>query len=345
MTGSRRPRLPLAVALLVAVGALATTAVRPGAASAALDPTTASTDDEGGTPLLRDVLEATGRSYVQARTALANARARQARLADEMRRIEARIAELAPEVEEVARNAYRTGRIGPVLVLLGSTSAEDFLERARGLETMALRDNDRLRRLNEARQRAARAKRALDAEVAEERRQLAVMLRQKRAAERALALVGGASTKGFVAASSPVARPAPRNADGSWPRQTCNRPDPTTRGCVTPRTLHAYTEARRAGFTRFTSCYRPGGPYEHPKGRACDFSAQGHGFGGDASGGDRLYGNNLAAFFVRNADRLGVLYVIWYRQIWFPATGWRSYGGAHGDPSSDHTNHVHLSLL
>ena len=34
------------------------------------------------------------------------------------------------------------------------------------------------------------------------------------------------------------------------------------------------------------------------------------------------------AFLVRNADRLGVLYVIWNRQIWFPATGWKSYRGA-----------------
>ncbi|WP_407952166.1 coiled-coil domain-containing protein [Plantactinospora sonchi] len=344
MTGSRRPRLPLALALLVAVGALATTAVRPGTASAALDPA-APTGDEGGTPLLRDVLEATGRGYLQARAALANAKTRQAKLAAEVGRIEARIAELVPEVEQVARNAYRTGRIGPVLVLLGSTSADDFLERAQGLETMALRDNHQLRQLNLARARIVRTKLALDAEVAEERRQVAVMVKQKQAAERALALVGGESTRGFVVVDSPVARPAPRNADGSWPPQTCSQPDPTTSGCVTPRTLHALTEARRAGFTRFTSCYRPGGPYEHPKGRACDFAAEKRGFGGDASAGNRTYGNNLAAFLVRNAERLGILYVIWYRQIWFPATGWKSYGSAHGDPSSDHTNHVHLSLL
>jgi hypothetical protein len=46
------------------------------------------------------------------------------------------------------------------------------------------------------------------------------------------------------------------------------------------------------------------------------------------------------AFLVRNADRLGVLYVIWNRQIWFPATGWKSYRGA-----SAHTDHVHVSML
>ena len=39
-----------------------------------------------------------------------------------------------------------------------------------------------------------------------------------------------------------------------------------------------------------------------------------------------------------------MLYVIWYRQIWLPSSGWKSYSGGNGDPSSDHTNHVHLSV-
>ncbi|MFY1673521.1 coiled-coil domain-containing protein [Plantactinospora sp. WMMB334] len=342
MTGSTRQRIPLALALIAAFGALGGASLQPGAAEA---DSPAVLGDEGDTPLLRDVLESTGRGYLQAKSALASTQARQTRIAAELRRVEARITELRPRVEQVARAAYRTGRIGPVMVLLHSGSADELLERARGLEAVAMRDNEVLRALRQARERAARAKLALDAEVAEERRQLAIMLRQKRAAERALAQVGGASTGGFVAATSPVARPAPRGADGGWPAQSCARPDPTTSGCVTARTLHAYSEARRAGFTRYTSCYRPGGPYEHPKGRACDFSAEAGGFRGDATGRNRTYGNNLAAFFVRNADKLGVLYVIWYRQIWLPTTGWKSYSGAHGDPSSDHTNHVHLSLV
>ncbi|MDG4790297.1 hypothetical protein O7626_30990 [Micromonospora sp. WMMD1102] len=342
MTGSTRRRLPLALALIATFGALTGAALRPDVAEAN---SPAALGDEGDTPLLRDVLESTGRGYLQAKNALANAKARQAKIAAELRRVEARIAELRPRVEEVARTAYRTGRIGPVLALLHSSSADELLERARRLEAVALQDDDALRALGEARERATRAKRALDAQVVEERRQLAIMLRQKQAAERALAQVGGASTGGFVNASSPLARPAPRAGDGSWPPQSCSRPDPTTTGCVTPRTLHAFAEARQAGFTRFAGCYRSGGPYEHPKGRACDFSAEPGGFRGAASGADRTYGNNLAAFFVRNADRIGVLYVIWYRQIWLPTTGWKSYGGARGDPSSDHTNHVHLSLV
>jgi hypothetical protein len=121
--------------------------------------------------------------------------------------------------------------------------------------------------------------------------------------------------------------------------------DPTTSGCITPRTLHAYNEARLAGFKRYTSCFSKRSSGEHPKGRACDFSANATGFQNvNASGGDKAYGNRLAAYFVKNADRLGVMYVIWFRQIWQPSTGWRSYS-ATGGPSAIHTNHVHLSML
>jgi peptidoglycan DL-endopeptidase CwlO len=103
---------------------------------------------------------------------------------------------------------------------------------------------------------------------------------------------------------------------------------------------HAYKEVKKAGFTRFVGCYRSGGPYEHPKGQACDWSLQSSGFSNAHTRDQRLYGNNLTAFLVRNADRLGVMYVIWYAQIWLPATGWRSYSGA-----SAHKDHVHMSIL
>jgi hypothetical protein len=339
----QRRSLTIALAVLATVGVLAGAAAAPRAAAAA--PTPPAPGDEGGTPLLRDVLESTGRGYVEAKNAVAKSQQRQRELDLEVKRVEQRIADLSPEVGRIGANAYRTGRIGPAMVLLNSASPDNFLERAEGLERMAMRNDAKLRELDDARDQATRAKAAIDAEAAEEKKQLTIMAKQKQEAERALALVGGKVTGGFVVASSPIARQAPRNSDGSWPRQSCSQKDPTTPGCITPRTLHALKEAQRAGFTRFVSCFRSGGPYEHPKGRACDFSAEKNGFGGDAKGNDKTYGNNLTAFLVRNADRLGILYVIWYRQIWFPATGWKSYGAAYGDPSSDHTNHVHLSLL
>jgi hypothetical protein len=150
--------------------------------------------------------------------------------------------------------------------------------------------------------------------------------------------------KPVPAPGPPRAAPAPRNPDGSYPRESCRLNDPTTSGCITARNLHALQQARKAGFTRYCSCFRSGGRGEHPKGRACDYAAQKNGFGGVATGGDRRYGNNLANYFLRNADRLGVLYIIWFKEIWLPSSGWRRYSRAGGDPSSDHSNHVHLSV-
>ncbi|HEX7744182.1 MAG TPA: hypothetical protein VF462_02810 [Micromonosporaceae bacterium] len=347
MTARTRQRFALTVALLAALATLAGAALAPGGAGAAPKPTPTPTGpgNEGGTPLLRDVIESTGRGYVEAQAAVATSRKRQLQLTLELQKVEQQIEALRPQVSAVAASAYRTGRIGPMMVLLNSSSPDTFIERAEGLDMLAQYDNSRVRELNEALEQANRAKAAIDAEVVAERKQLTAMAKQKAEAERALELVGGKRTGGFVSAVSPVARQAPRNDDGSWPRQSCSESDPTTSGCITPRMLFALKETQRLGFKRFVSCFRPSGPYEHPKGRACDFSAERNGFGGDAHGDDKLYGNNLAAFLVRNADRLGVMYVIWYRQIWMPATGWHSYGGAYGDPSSDHTNHVHLSVL
>ncbi|MDI5937690.1 cation transporter [Micromonospora sp. DH15] len=225
------------------------------------------------------------------------------------------------------------------------------LEVLAALDTIAANEDRALRELLTTRDEATKTRQALDGEIREQRKQVALMGKRKEQAERALTVAnnkasssGGGSSPGGT--SSANATPAKRNSDGSWPAESCSVNDPTpANGCITPRTLHALNQAKAAGFTRYVSCYRPGGSGEHPKGRACDFAAQKGGFGGVASGGDRTYGNNLAAYFVRNADRLAVLYVIWFKQIWLPSSGWKAYSGGNGDPSSDHTNHVHLSVI
>jgi hypothetical protein len=343
MTAFRPPRRALlATALAAVVVLLAPT----GPAFAEPEPPPASTGNEGETPLLRDVLERTGKQYLEAESALNESKQRQLALVLEQQRLEKRVTELTAEVTVVAAIAYRTGRLSAASALLNSSSPDAFLERAAAVDLMAMRDDQTLHRLAEAKAQLDTARAQIDIEVAEQSKQLAVMAKQKQDVEKALALVGGRATGGgYVVATSPVARPAPRNSNGSWPSQGCTQDDPTTGGCLTPRMLHALNEAKRAGFTRYVACYRSGGPYEHPKGRACDFSCRNGSFGGAATGNDRIYGNNLMAFFVRNASRLGVLYVIWYKMIWSPAAGWRTYSGANGDPSSNHTNHVHVSII
>ncbi len=319
--------LLVAVALLFGVGAV----------PASAEP------NEGGTKQLREALEAAAKGHIEAKAKLDNSKRRQQALTGQLKAVESRLVELTSQVSEVAAQSYRMGRVSAPALLLQSASPESFLRRAAELDVMAQRDSRRLRDLAQARNEATRAKIGIDTEVREQRKQLAALAKKKREAETALAAVSSGSGAGFSGGSS-SAKPAPRDSDGSWPSESCSVNDPTTSGCITPRTLHAMQQAKAAGYKRHVSCFRSGGSGEHPKGRACDFSAATNGFKDEtASGGDKAYGDSLANYYKNNASRLGVLYVIWYRQIWMPNTGWRAYSGS-GSPAADHTNHVHLSM-
>ncbi|ABP55823.1 hypothetical protein Strop_3390 [Salinispora tropica CNB-440] len=342
------------------VAALIIVALTLGAGLAPVDPAVAApparqiavTDDpEGGTPALRAELEAASKGYLDAKRALTESVQRQEQLTAQLETTKAQRVERTERVEEIADLAYRTGPLRTASVLLDNASPANFLDRVAALEAVVANEDQALHELQETQEQIAQDTRAVDAEIIEQRKQETLMAKRKQQAEKALAVANeqaraeAAPTNTSTTQNSASAAPAPRNPDGSWPAETCSVNDPTPAdGCITPRTLHALNEAKAAGFTRYVSCFRSGGSGEHPKGRACDFAAQQDGFGGDATGGDRTYGNNLAAFLVDNADQLAVLYVIWYRQIWLPSSGWTSYSGAAGDPSSDHTNHVHLSV-
>ncbi|WP_207922694.1 hypothetical protein [Micromonospora sp. KC606] len=308
-----------------------------GAAPASAEP------NEGGTKKLRDALEAAAKGHLEAKAKLENSRRRQVELTNELKAVEVRLVGLNAQVGEVAAQSYRLGRLTTASALLNSASPEAFLQRAAELDVMGQRDARRLHEYQIAQATAAQAKLAIDVEVREQQKQVAALAKRKRDAEQALATVSSGASGGF-SGSARSATPAKRNSDGSWPAESCSVNDPTTDGCITARTLHALRQAQAAGYKRYVKCYRPGGDGEHPKGRACDFSAATSTFKDEtATGGDKAYGDSLANYFQKNADRLGVLYVIWYRQIWLPNTGWRAYSGS-GSPAADHTNHVHLSM-
>ncbi|MER7456337.1 hypothetical protein [Micromonospora sp. NPDC126480] len=347
MAPVRRPAARVAALIIAALAlGLGVAPVAPATAAPPARQAAAPGDDpEGGTPALRAQLEAASKGYLDAKRALETSVKRQQQLADQLKTTETQLAERTSRVGQIAGLAYRTGRLGTASALLNSSSPEGLMDRAAALDAVAANEDQALRELLDTRDQVNQAKLAVEAEIGEQRKQQAVMAKRKQQAERALTVANERASSAPASRSSTRAAPAPRNSDGSWPSESCSVNDPTpANGCITPRTLHALNQAKAAGFTRYVSCFRSGGSGEHPKGRACDFAAQKSGFGGDATGGDRTYGNNLAAFFVNNADRLAVLYVIWYRQIWLPSSGWKSYSGAGGDPSSDHTNHVHLSV-
>ncbi|MEV0717976.1 hypothetical protein [Asanoa sp. NPDC050611] len=342
MTAARRRWLATVLALVAA----ATVAVVPSAPGyAAPNPTpTPAAPKEKAVPMLGDVLESTGRQYAKAKAVLDKSRRQQLQAEIQLQQAEQKIQELRPQIAQFAAESYRSGRITAMTAMLNASDPNGFLERATALERINQYNASKLNALIDAEKLVAEAKAKIDAEVATQKAATESIAKQKRTAEKALDLVGGGISltggEDLVSATSPKARPAPRAADGSWPDESCNQNDPTTSGCITKRTLHAYQEVKRAGFNKFVGCYRPGGPFEHPKGRACDWSLRSSGFARASNRSEKLYGNNLAAFLVRNADALGILYVIWYKRIWFPATGWKSYSG-----ESDHTDHVHMSML
>ena len=339
MTASPRRWLILALAPLVAVTLSVVAPTSP--AAAAPGGSSSDADDGDDNPLLTEVLDSTGRRFLAAKTAVAKSTKAQLNLTVRVRNAEARRDALLPVAGKFAVQRYRTGGLSTASFLLDSKGSGNFLDRAISLEEMNAVNGEKLRELNEAIDEVARSKAALDAEVKKQQANLNVMKKQKESAEKALALVGGKGlTGGFVLASSPKAAAAPRNSDGGFSPESCNVDDPTTGGCITARTLHMLKETKKAGFNRFVGCHRDGGPFEHPKGRACDWSLQKKGFAVAHNKDMKEYGNNLMAFLVRNADRLGILYVIWFKQIWWPATGWNTYHG----PSA-HTDHVHVSML
>jgi hypothetical protein len=137
----------------------------------------------------------------------------------------------------------------------------------------------------------------------------------------AVALVDRYGADGIALDCSKVpsgsAEPAPRYSDGSWPEESCTiQPDPTTgTGCITPRTLHPVQQATAAGWPK-PGCYRVDDHGEHPKRRARNFMMTS---GGEASGAQKTRGDAMAAWAVANAERLGIMYLIWFRMIWTPS--------------------------
>ena len=336
-------RLRRTVAVLAAMVALGAATAVPAAAAPSPSPSPGAGADPDGAPggSLQDQLSAASQAYVDAQGRLDQAQKQQADLTAKLAAADKRLAELSAAADVIADRTYRAGPTSTLLTVFDSVSPDEFVERALSLHQLAEYDGRQLKEMRELKASAATERTQLDQQIALAKTEAAELARRKLQIQQAVEVTKGGPTSGVVI-PAPSAEPAPRNPDGSFPNEKCSEKDPTTSGCLTPRTLHALQQARLSGFTHYTACYRPATWGEHPLGRACDFAADPNGFGGIATGASRDYGNRLAGYFIANADRLGVLYVIWYHQVWTPAIGWHYYKGD-GTPSGDHMNHVHLS--
>ncbi|MEV8512573.1 hypothetical protein [Dactylosporangium sp. NPDC051484] len=312
--------------------------------SATAEPTPG--EDGGQNLTVRQALDKANAEYNDAKGRLDKSVADQASIGEQMTKTQTRLTELQAAAGALASAAYRGRRVSLLTVMVGADNPDDLLHNMVTVEYMLQQEDRQLHAVVETQKQLEQQRKDIDASIANQQAQLKIMEANKKAAETALRKAGGGAdvSGGTPTGGKVTTNSGTRNSDGSFPSEGCSLKDPTTSGCISPRMLNFYNEARRAGFTRYTSCYRGGGGGDHPRGKACDFSSNASTFvNARATGGDKTYGDNLSAWAIANAKNLGVKYVIWYKQIWQPSSGWKSYGGD-GTPAGDHYNHVHISM-
>lgn len=323
----RRALAPLTAALAALVVLTAT----PGAAWA--DPDENDVDGD-----LQSAIE----DYLDAKKTLEGTDERQDEIKAEIADGKKQVKRLKSEATDFAVAAYTSGGdLSTATVVLTTGSPGSAIKTLSMISYLGDQTGAKIDELVDARDDLEAERESLEDERKKAEKALGKLEKARDAAARAVAAEGGNSTAGPSASDAPDAEPFPGGSGG------CTEDDPTPAdGCITSRTLHALEQIEIAGFQRYASCYRGGGSGEHPQGRACDLSSDVGGFKGHASGSAKTYGDNLAAWLTQNADALGVMYVIWYREFWDASSGsWSSCTSCGSDPSSAHTNHVHVSLV
>lgn len=284
--------------------------------------------------------------YIAAQETLDNSKSEQESIKEEIKSTKTQVKALKIEVGDFAEASYMNGGLPPAIQVLAAGTPETAVDTLSITNYLGADSGKRLSDLINSQEDLKAQQEALEDEIDDAEKAEEELSTARDAAAQAMVMSGGDWASGPEPGNFPKAEPAPRNPDGSLPEEGCSVDDPVTDGCISPRTEHAMTEAVVAGFTReVSSCYRSlmdGG--DHPSGKACDYTVGSQ--GGFAEGEARVYGDNCAAWFVENAEALGVKGIIWYNQLWTPATGWGPYnGGNTGDASLDHANHVHVSML
>jgi hypothetical protein len=115
-------------------------------------------------------------------------------------------------------------------------------------------------------------------------------------------------------------------------------------GGLTARMVNVRNEIdARFGPFPVIGCLRPGDPQDHGSGRACDFMES---TGGVMPTAERQrHGDQVAAWAIANASRLGIKYVIWRQRIYdMRSPGWDPMEDR-GSITANHYDHVHVSVF
>lgn len=252
-----------------------------------------------------------------------------------LKRAQLEFDQAAKEIRLLAAEQYRTGGLNATSALTGTVDPRDLLGGLALTQQIMSEQDARLQVFAKIRDSHKGAERTAEARAAELRASLKKLDGQKKRAEK---LIG--QIKDRVDRLYPT--PGIRRADGTWVPQLPSGPDN-----ITPRMrLVRQLVAQRFGPHFGIGCYRSDGGIagggEHPLGRACDFMLSTG--GGMPSAAETARGHQIAAWAIKNAQRLGIMYIIFRQRIWHVRTGaWRTMSDR-GGTTANHFDHPHISV-
>ncbi|MEU0519449.1 hypothetical protein [Streptosporangium sp. NPDC006007] len=272
--------------------------------------------------------------YYAGRVALQKAEKAEKAARGDLRRAQQDFEQASEEIRTMAVERYRTGGLGAVTVLMGGVDPATMLNRMALSQQIVNEQDAELRGFTGIRDAHRQARTAAAQRATEIRTSLERLDAQKRRTEKLIVMI-----KDRIDLLYPT--PGLRRADGTWVPQLPSGPDN-----ITPRMrLVRQLIAQRFGVRFGIGCYRADGGIagggEHPLGRACDFMMSS---GGSMPSAENVgLGDEIAAWAIKNKDRLGVKYVIWRQRI-NTGSGWRGMSNR-GGVTANHYDHVHISMF
>ncbi|MBV2364764.1 coiled-coil domain-containing protein [Streptomonospora nanhaiensis] len=244
-----------------------------------------------------------------------------------LKEVEDELALNREEVAVLAAGQYMGSGLDPGIEVALSSDPQDMLDDAAMANRVTVSHGERVASLSDLRAEREEAAEKADAKL-EEAEELVEDLESQR--EEVLAKIERYEEEQVP--ETPGTGSVPESAigpgwDGATPRMAAIRDDIVSNfGAPYP-----------------VGCLRPGDPGEHGSGRACDFMMSA---GGAApSEANRQLGQQIAEYAQANADRLGVMYIIWEQRIWHsanPGAGWEMMNDR-GSITANHYDHVHIS--
>ncbi|MGI5118810.1 coiled-coil domain-containing protein [Marinactinospora thermotolerans] len=254
---------------------------------------------------------------------------------DDLDEINKRMEEARQGVSQIAASQYKSSGLNPTMEVVFSSSPDEMLGDAALVDHLADSNGERVLSLADLRAEAEKAKEKADGKLKEaeeliedleEQRDEVLDKIEKYEAEQTPEPAETGSSGGSGDGTVPASAIGP-GWDGATPRMAAIRDE----------------IVREFGAPFPVGCLRPGDPGEHGSGRACDFMMSAN--GGMPSAANQQLGTQIAEYAKNNADRLGVMYVIWEQRIWDsrnPGAGWKPMEDR-GSITQNHYDHVHVS--